>query len=57
MAEMWQRELSDRTIGKASKKLAIPEKELTLIENEIKKREKNLDEKLAKKTWRVSLSR
>lgn len=47
---MWQGEISGRTIGKALKKLAIPEKKLTVIENEMKKREKNLDEKLAKKS-------
>lgn len=57
MAEMWQGEISDHTIEKALKKLATPEKKLTVIENEMKKREKNLDEKLAKKTWRVSLYR
>jgi hypothetical protein len=50
MAEIWEGEISSRTIGKALKKSAIPEKKLTVIEKEMKIKDGSLEQKSVKKS-------
>ncbi len=42
MAQAWQGEISDKTIGKALKKIGFTRKKLTAIEKEMKRKDKNL---------------
>ncbi len=49
MAERWSEPISDRTIGKAVKKIGYSrKKKLTAIKKEMKKKDKNLSKRLVK---------
>ncbi|PSM49402.1 hypothetical protein C7Y66_09510 [Chroococcidiopsis sp. CCALA 051] len=52
MAQAWHLEISDRTIGKALKKIGFPRKKLTGIEKEMKKKDKNLSKKSIERNQR-----